>query len=263
MARTIQQIYDSMIAEKSRRPELNGLDSSSNVAFYKGSFWVVAFAIFLLESLFDELRIEINEIISKARIGTPDWYIGLALEFQLGYDLVITGDNIIQYAIVDQEAQIVSRAAFTEANGELTLKLAKGEIGALEALSAEELSQFANYIEKVKLAGTKVNTISLAADMLQIDVEIFYDGIFSPAIMDQRVTDAITAYQLSFPFDGLIYRSQLINLLLDVEGVEDVVISRLDAIQGETTTPIVRVYETGAGYFSFDTDNSAITLTVS
>jgi hypothetical protein len=263
MARTTQEIYNGMIAEKANRSELDSLNSSSNIAFYKGVFWVVAFAIHLLEVLFDSLRTEVNEIIDQARIGTPDWYIGLALEFQIGYDLVATENNILQYPIIDEDAQIISRAAFKEDGGELTLKLAKGEVGALEALTPEELGQFSNYIEREKLAGTTVNSISLDADSLEIDVEIFYDGIFSQAVMNQRVTDAITAYQLSFPFDGLIYRSQLINLLLDVEGVEDVVISRLEAIQGETTTPIVRVYETEAGYFAFDEGNSTITLTVS
>lgn len=261
--RTIEQIYNEMIADMSARPELAGLNSVSQTAIYKGLFYVVAAAIFILEGFFEALKEQVNGIVRRRNIGSPEWYIGLALDFQVGYSLITTDDNRLIYPVNDPAAKIITRASFKEDGGELTLKLAKGSIGNLTPLVGEEITQFNSYIERAKIAGTRVNSISLPADTLTIDADIYYQGVFSQAVMNQRIQEAINVYQLNFPFDGIIYRSAIINILLRIEGVIDVVINDLVAVQGSETTPIVREYETEAGYFVFDNDNSSFNLIVS
>jgi hypothetical protein len=262
MARTTQEIFNQMLAEKANHPELDGLNSTSSTAVYRLFMWVVAYAIYIHETFFDIHKAEVNELINSKRLGTPEWYIGIAQDFQLGHDLEVFADNTLGYGTTDEAAKIISRASFKEDSGILTLKVAKGEIGALEALTSEELRQFSNYVEKIKIAGTKVNNISLPGDSLQIDAAIYYDGIYSQAVMEQRVNDTIRNYELNFPFDGMLYKAEFVKMLLNIEGVVDVQINGLTVVQGETTTIIDRQYETASGYFYYDNAGSIITYNV-
>jgi hypothetical protein len=262
MARLTQEIFDEMLTEKAKYRELDGLSSASATAIYRLFMWVIAYAVYIHETFFDIHKGEVNALINSRRLGTPEWYISIAQEFQLGYNLEVFSDNTIGYGTIDEAAKIISRAAFKEDAGTLTLKVAKGEAGALEALTFEELLQFSNYIEKIKIAGTKVNNISLPGDILRINAEIYYSGIYSQAVIEQRLNDTIRNYELNFPFNGMLYKAEFVRILLGVEGIADVKIIDLTVVQGATTTVVDRQYETASGYFYYDNANSTITYSV-
>lgn len=249
MARSVTTIYNEMIAEKVSSGELDELNTVSNVAIYKAIFWVVAFAIHIHEALFDQLRTEVDAIVQKNRIGTPDWYINLALDFQIGYDLIVSPLNELTYLVDDEDARIVARAAFEESNGELTIKVAKLTNNVLGPLTADELAQFSAYIERVKLVGTIVNTISLAPDELETEFNIYYNPIYSEAEVLERVNAQITDFVNNFNFGGVLYRSAFIDSMLAVEGVEDIEITYIQPLNG---ADFGRKYSTASGYFRFD-----------
>jgi hypothetical protein len=264
MARTTQEIFDLMLAEKAKRSQLNGLSSTSATAIYRLFMWVVAYAIYVHETFFDIHKADVNALINSKRLGTPEWYVDIAKEFQLGYDLEVLADNTLGYGTIDEAAKIVSRASFKEkeGGGVLTLKVATGELGDLKAFSSEHLLQFANYMERRKFAGTEINKISLPGDILRINAEIYYQGIYSQAVIEQRLNDKIRNYELNFPSDGMLYKAEFVRMLLNVEGIADVKINDLTVVQGETTTVIDRKYETASGYFYYDNANSTITYSV-
>ena len=98
MARTISEIYDSMVSEKETMTELvklqpavdnhqsllNDLTTSSKVALWRLLFWVVSVAIWIVESLFDTHKEEIEILLQNSIPGTAPWYRLSALEFQFG-----------------------------------------------------------------------------------------------------------------------------------------------------------------------------------
>jgi hypothetical protein len=50
MARSIEEIYNEMLAEKANHSQLDSLTSTSQAAVWRGLFWVVAFGIYTLEN---------------------------------------------------------------------------------------------------------------------------------------------------------------------------------------------------------------------
>ena len=65
MARTINAIFSEMLEQKNNTPALSSLTSSSATAIWRLLFYVVAFAIYVHESLWDEYRKEVNAAIDE------------------------------------------------------------------------------------------------------------------------------------------------------------------------------------------------------
>jgi hypothetical protein len=246
MARTIEQIYDSILVAKRSRSELNVLSSPSASAIWRLWAYITAVAFYTVETYFDLFKAEVNDTISRKEYGTPVWYAERAREFQLGDQLAVIGGRTA-YPVIDAAKRIVTRVAYKEAPGALTLKVAKGGENA-EALSATELQQFKGYIERIKPAGVIVNAVSLNADRLQVVGTVYFNGILSPAVVKTAVEAALKAYMKNLDFDGQIYRNRLIDAVQRVEGVIDFDLSALNLIQGASTEAVIRVAETASGY---------------
>ena len=101
MARTVQQIYDEMIAEKESMAVLNTLQpntdsaqtllsdltSSSKVAVWRLIFFVMAVGIWTVEKLFDEHVIWIENRATEMIVGTAVWCRVQAMEYKQGESL--------------------------------------------------------------------------------------------------------------------------------------------------------------------------------
>jgi len=273
MARSITEIYDSIVLEKSNQTQLQALQpnidnsqnllqdlsSPSKVANWRLFYWVTAVAIWVLEKLFDNHVIEINDKLNSKIPGTPQWYKEQALIFQYGDNLTFI-DNKFQYATVDDTKKVVDKCAIVEQNGLVIVKTAKDNNGNLEPLSSQEHTAFMSYMNKIKFAGTKINFINDNADMLKIAYNIYYNPlVLAPngsLLSDSSifpVEDAINDYLSNLEFNGDLVLSRLTDKIQLAPGVEDQELITAEAKYGSFSyQPINVKYSSNAGYMIID-----------
>jgi len=271
MARSLQTIYNELIASKETNTDLADLLpnpdnwqtlytfnnfkllantvvknlSQSLIAVWRLVMYSVAYAIYLQEQLYDVFKTEVDTTISNKEFAQLPWYTDQSKLFQLGYELEWIDDKRYGYDTIDADAQIITQAASTVSNGAILLKVAKGDVGAIEELSASELTAFTNYMKGSNTAfaedgiappGTKITIISEAADQLRFASQVFYnsqvldstgtllsDGVTKP------VEVAIINYIQQIPFDSKFRVSGLIDAIQSAQGVVNVVVLNCDA----------------------------------
>lgn len=223
MARTITQIKNSITAEFIASEKIQSyyeLDSSktfdeqfSIVSFESILFGIFAVAIFVLESLFDTHKTELENLVATKKPHSEKWYRQKALDFQYGFDLLpdsdlfdntgytddtITASKIIKYAAVKQ----------AEAESVLVLKIATETDGELTPISETQQEAFSQYISEIKDAGVAIRTINYLPDILKLTMRIYRDSL----VLDENgvsridgtkpVELAISQYLKQLPFNG-------------------------------------------------------------
>lgn len=252
MAKTYQECYDELLAQKNSITALDTLNSTSNTAIYKLWISVMALAYMAMSYLFESHKTEVDLIVASAPVGTPAWYAEKALAFQLGDDIQII-NNVITYPVGSTGAKIVTRAvAKNTSEGFCAIKVAKGTAGALEELTTTEFAQFNTYIDKIQFAGTRLSCINLPADLLTVSANITYDAIYAPEAVKADVITAINQFLANMPFDGLLYREKLRDAVQAVTGVVDVEFVSMTAIAENITYPIGQFYELRSGYVNIN-----------
>lgn len=147
MARLITEWAAEIEAEKNSRPELAALNSHSAVSIWKLIRDTFAFFAWILETLFEKHRAEVDEKISKNQYGIFPWYAELAKRFQLN-DTVEVINGIAQYPDGSTGAKIITRAtAKPTPEGIIFLKVAK------DGAAPDELEPLTEYDPAI---GTKV-----------------------------------------------------------------------------------------------------------
>ena len=276
MARTVDEIYDSLIAQKESNSDLapllpdpetasqlqSKLSSGSKVAGWRLFLKVVAWGIRQHELVFDDHKTDIKKFADTLIGGTTRWLQRQCFLFQLGDVLVYNTDtNKFSYLSDNPTAQIIKRAAVLEAGGQLRIKVAKEDGGGdPEKLGTSELSAFQTYISQIKFAGTNVIVTSNDADELQINYEVFYDPILMQAngslVSDGStfpVEDAINDYIENLPFNGVLNLTELTDVVQQAVGVKDPRLSSALARFGSNPfTSITREYVADAGYMKVD-----------
>ena len=283
MARTIAEIYDEIIVEKQSMASLTNLQPSiddsqtllddlnttSKVGVWRLWFWVVAFAIYSHELLFDVFSSDIDNKANKIIAGTPLWYQTKSFEFQYGDSLTWNGAQYV-YSTINTANQIVKRCAVVDLGYQVRFKVAKLDInGNPESLSGSELTAFNSYINQIKFAGTPTSTTSGSGDDLKINVEIqrnaqIIDGlgflIDDPSI--NPVLDAIKSYIGNLPFNGTFNMADLTDAIQNANGVIDVRLNSSMAKYGALTySDTTQNYIADSGYLVLDEINSVITYT--
>jgi len=261
MARTIQVIYDAIITEKETfssldtlvpNPDtsqtfLSDLNSTSKVAIWRLLCWLMAVAIWTHEKLFDQHTAEVEERAQELIPGTLRWYTDQSKLFQNGYDLTWDGDKYIYEDTTSTDAvaaQIVTQASATEVSGQVIIKVAKGDVGSLSALSAGEKVSFDSYVDQIKFAGTNTDIISETADILRVGYTITYD----PLVLDSSgvliadgvtlpVEVAIEGYIQALPFDNDFSVMNLTDAIQEASGVLNAVCTAANATYGAIPFP--------------------------
>jgi hypothetical protein len=273
MARTINEIYDQMVAEKQTASSLNGLQpstdnatnllsdlsTSSKVAIWRLLFYVTAVAIWILEKLFDVFKEEVTEIANRAYTGTVLWYQQICFDFQYGDTLTWNGNNY-EYAVIDPAKQIIKRAAVVDIGGQIVIKVAKLSGTTPTPLTAGELTSFSVYMKNVKFAGTNMSIISRVADLLKISYDVVYDPLVlkptGESIINTGVfpvEDAINNYISNLPFNGTLNLTKLTDEIQKAEGVVDPIINYAEAKYGTLSyVTIVNNYNANAGHMAID-----------
>lgn len=258
MARTVNQIYEAMIAEKEQYTELQVLNSTSKVAVWRLIFYIVAVIIWVHETLWDEAKIEIETIRQAAKIHTAEWLAQEALNFQLGDNLERI-NNVFQYPEINPEKQIIKYASVLSARGITFLKVYKQE----DKLTNEEYDAFSYYINYFKaVPGQYIQIISESPDSVKINATVYYNPIYTQTSISNKVNEAINLYFSNLPFNGQIKLSSLTDAIQSVNGVDDIVI---ESAYGKTDVSeyqiINRIYQSISGRTLYDSNNSIINYT--
>jgi hypothetical protein len=276
MARTISQIYNSMVLEKETMTELNALQpaidnsqtllsdltSASRVAVWRLIFFVVSVSIWTLEKLFDEHIAWIDNRASELIVGSKKWYNTVALNYQHGDSLVLINDKF-QYATINEANKIINLASVNEVGGQVLVKVAKLSGSTPIPLTTPELEAFQAYMKSMKFAGTVLNAISRPADQLMINYRIYYDPLVLSSTGESLSTpgvypveEAINNYIKKLPFDGIFKVTSLTDQIQLANGVVDPVFESAEVKFGANPyNQLIDKYNPNAGYMEIDPAN--------
>lgn len=224
--------------------------SVSGVAIWRLIAYVVSYALYTVEVLVDSFTTDIDTLTKNREYGQIPWIVQKVKEFQYGDALVWNDNGYYEYETIDESKRIVTQCAINVTNGQIIIKVAKGEVGSLEPLSASEKSALqlyltgtsAPFVEDGILPPTSAVLInSLANDDLKFAAKIYYDPTMfnsdGTLIADSStpVQDAIREYIQFLPFNAKFQLSSLKSVILAIDGIENVTFSACDARQGSTT----------------------------
>ena len=271
MARAIKEIKKSMtdafMADRTIR-EAYGLsgnagfdDTFSAVSIENILFYIVASAIYVLETIFDRLRTDVDDKLSTSILATIPWYHKICLEFQYGDELVYDdGTEQFKYAQIDESKQVVKYAACRDRSGGVII-LVSGEdtSGAPVSLSDDVLSVFKKYVNSRKPAGVVVDIYSFDPDSIRIQMTVQYDSqvlnaagalISSPNVYP--VEDAVNSYLKGIVYGGTFNKTKLVDAVQAAAGVVDVVLSGVSVTTATGITSVVagNNYTAAGGAFS-------------
>lgn len=236
MARTITTIHkgilDSIVANEVLSPYLT---STSIYAIYRAFSYVIATAIWLLESFFDQHTTEVNAIILNQKSGRKPWYRDMALRFQYGFDLVPDKDYFDNGMATDEDiedSKIIKYAAVSESEetSRVILKIAGETSGVLSPINEEQYEAFDAYIDEIRWAGVQYSIINYLPDQLYLNIQIKRDPLvlnstgMSILNGNHPVQEAIQEYMKELPFNGELQLSLLVDKLQKVTGVIDATI---------------------------------------
>ena len=281
MARSITEIYDSIIAEKQNMTSLNALQpnidssqdllndltSSSKVAVWRLWAFITAVAINVFEVIHDQHTAAIELRATQIPTGTAIWYHQQSLLFQFGDTLVWNGLQFAYDPIIIAN-RIVSLASVVDQGFQIRIKAAKLDGGGLPVpLSAPELSSFQGYWDEKRFAGTAMLVTSTVGDDIFTDYFIKYDALIlapdgsilsNPAVFP--VEDAIEAHIRNLPFDGILSLMELTDAVQAASGVIDVTLNDAQAKFGLLAySSINKEYLPDAGYLVLDKPSSTFT----
>lgn len=256
MARTLEEIQQAIIDDKNSRPELAALDNASNAAIWRLWVYVVAFAIWLHENLWDVAEVKLEEKAASLQVGTSRWYVVKALDFQMDDTLEFDPSTYqVRYPEGSTGEKIVKRASISGTGSVSVLKVAKEPtLGSPEKLSAPELAQFVSYIDQIQFAGAQINVLSIDGDELKLFGDVYYVATFDQALIQANVEAAINDYLANLDFDGRLLINKLIDAVQAVEGVTDFYVTTSEAKNSVANVhnPFGRTYAPLSGYIFID-----------
>jgi len=243
MARTIQQIQNLILDSKETQTELSGLTeltTDSKTSIWKLFTYIIAYAIWVLETLFDTHKAEVLDALTQLKPHTARWYRNKALAFQYGvgldFKLIEDTDQFNNAPYTAEQiaaSKIIKYAAVTESSIEsrLIVKIATEKDGLLEPIGEDEKVSFDAYINEIKDAGVKITVLNYVPDRLQLKLTIKIDPMVlnrngmkilnTGGVGEFPVVKAISEYMKELPFNGMLVLNHLIDKLQTVEGVLD------------------------------------------
>ncbi|HBX45565.1 hypothetical protein [Limibacterium fermenti] len=275
--RTLNEIVQAIRADfvaNSTLQQMYGLDRSktfdeqfSKVSIEAILTYIVAVAIFTLESLMNRHQSDIDAAITKNAVCSIPWYHTRSMAFQLGHFVKFNPLTYgFEYPEVDEESQIIRFAAVRQLEVEGVTKLriyvSKDD---RQPLSASELEAFRAYITEIGAAGTHFEIISQAPTSLEFTLQVVRNAMVLD--MDgnrlsgggKPVEEAISNYLDNIIYGGVFNRTKLTDAIQQADGVSDVILNEV-RIAGQAVTS--QNIESPGGSFDFDIDHTIITYTV-
>ena len=274
MARTTQEIIDTMGAEQALHPTLADLNSPSQTAIYTLWKYIVAMASRILEILWDKKKAEFEAILATGVTPSIYWLRQKAFEFQydaLTPQIVQLVNTQATYVPIDITKRIITRAATNSSAGLATLFLAKNDPP--EKLTAPELSSIQGYFTSagdgttqavgVGFAGQSIYCVSLDPDLLYLEATIYYNGQYAGTIVNDTNT-AIEAYISDLGLYPIMKTVDLVDVIQSVKGFSDIDIVNLSCRDAATawlsgtdlvlaSATLATSYTTSSGYMIGET----------
>ena len=236
----------------------------SRVSLESLLLYIVAFAQWTLEKLFDTHTQEVEEYISTMKPHTLRWYQEKAKAFLYGFNLIDGTDQFDTTGKGDDEiakAQVVKFAAVTESGATLYLKIAGEESGRPKKLDASQKTAFEAYLHEFKDAGVRVDVTSEQGDYLRLSLDVYYNPLLLAADGQSKsdgtypVEDAIKSYIEQLPFNGEYRNNALVDAIQATKGVAMVQLhSAAQSVDNVTYNPVTAFCTPFAGYFEYDRD---------
>lgn len=273
MARSINQIQESILQTIEDSSELTALevlteeeqtdlgealDSDSKVSIWRKVVYIIALATWVIETMWDVFRAEITAIVEANRPHNESWYKNKALAFQYGDELV--DDD--EYEVIDPEKQIIKQVAVISGDRKVVVKIAGEEDGELVQIDdLDEVNAFTAYMNKVKDAGTLLEIVNEAADLLKVDLDFFYDPLLvngagqlisNPG--DSVVETAIVAYLESLDFNGEFDLNRMNDYVQRATGYKSLKVNFVGFKAGIAVSysEITRAYQPLSGYMKLE-----------
>jgi len=285
MARTIRQIKSAMTQQfmtDATIIERYGFaagstfeDTFSAVSLESIWFSIVAAAIYVLETLFDAFKEDVDAKIAEAVVASIPWYHKISLEFQYG-DSLVFDENTQQfiYPEIDESKKIVKFAACRDLGGMVYVLASKEDgSGSPAVLSADELTAFDSYLHERKPAGVLLQAASYSPDDVKVTMTVQYnpqvltpDGklISDPSVYP--VEDAINNYLKGIVYGGALNKTKLVDAVQAAAGVIDVVLDEVSVKPSTASgyTPVTgNNYTSVGGSFVLDNLSSGISYVLS
>ena len=280
MARTTQQIFDSMVAEGlAQATQMSNADlvamfsNTSKVAVWKLLFYVMAFAIMTFETLLDTFSLTVDTKINTMRAHTLTWYAEKGKAFQWTYSLFPDNDQFNPSSSTKSivESLVVAYCACTETTIDnirvLLIKVAGLSGSNLAPLTNEQYLAFQIYMQTIKDAGVPLHFYNRAADLIKVSVNVYYN----PMLLDNNglrtdgsshpLSDAANNYLLTMGFDGQFINAAFIDALQNSYGVSRRKVDLLGVQRKDMSGVWQNVSSSfipDAGYCVFDTDGLTI-----
>ena len=272
MARSINTIYNSMLAAHTANPSLSELNSTSSTAVYKLLYYIVATIINIHEQYWDLFKTDLEYIKDSTPVMTELWWIDKLTNFYQ-YDNTDTDKGVVKidekyipyYTTIDDTKHIIKYCSLSTYTNLLNIKLAKADVdGNPVELDSNEIGSVTSFINEIQSAGTNINVTSIPPDNILITCNIFYNGQFVESNVKDAVKQALRSYLLGLKFDGSIHVQKIIDNIQTIASVTDVEILTIGGKQYSDTNYLnfTRIYTTAAGYATLDETNSIFNMII-
>ena len=274
MARTVREIKkeitdefisNEIVIEKyGLEPDKTFEQQFSRVSLESILFYLHAFRVWLLETLFDKHLEEANDIVRNKRSHTIGWYRNTAMAFQFGKEL---SDDIAEYDNSDltdeeiEEQRIITKCAVVRAESvkpTLIIKVAKNDT----YLDANEKEAFSRYMDEKADAGVTLSIVTGEPDRLWLNILIRHDGLVVDNNGDRLVgngnpvKEATEKHLKNLIFNGTFFPSLLEQDLMKLPGVKVATIRAAQAApHGGTLAQFLDAYLPLTGALKIDIDN--------
>lgn len=235
MARTVAQINQNILDTLVPSMAAIGITIDTTKWSKRNIMRVIVFcvasAIAILEQLQGVLKTEIESIIASGSAASPKWIQDKMFKFQYSAtdpQIIQLIDTIPVYPVVNANLRIITACSVSSNQSNVvSIKVAKSN--PFVALSGLELAAAQGYINTIGMAGIIYSVVSLNADKLYVNADVYYQGQYA-SVIQANVISSINAYlqNLSITsFDGSLKMSDLEGLIRNVEGVNDVVLKNV------------------------------------
>lgn len=239
---TTEEIYNKITTEFISNPEVisqYGLiegksfnDQFSILNIERIKFFTIAVVMSIVFSFFEQLKLDVYQVLRDMKVHTPNWYAHIAKQFQYGYDLIQNTDQYNNSALTNEQierSKIVKFAAALSKHNKsmLYVKVATGTLENKKPLSQAQLSAFKSYLNLVQDAGVHIQVVNAPADEILVEMDIYYNprilnkyGQRLDGTNDTPVQNAIRHYVHNLQFNGVYVNAHMTDVVQAVSGVE-------------------------------------------
>lgn len=197
-----------------------------------------------LEQLMDVLKAAIETQVAQSAAASPLWIQAQMFNFQYSASspqVLQLVNTVPAYPVVDPTLRIITGCSVSSITpNEVKIKVAKQN--PFVALASGEISSAQGFINLIGTAGINYTVVSQAADTLDINANVYYQGQYA-ALISTNVLAAIDAFLQNISltnFDGSIKLSEIEAAILNVTGVNDVEILNMQATAyGASAVPLI------------------------